>query len=471
MSFNGPADATRYLLQRTGINGFHGASRLIFSGEEPIVSSPNAYGCAAASALGALSLCIAEFWRARSGRDQEIEIDLRRAVLCGLRSVFLLQQNGSGFTVGSVRRRESNFFRTRDGRSIYLVRMLDYAHLLPRLLGVLRCSNDHAAVTEAVGQWNADELEEALARTSAFGVVSRSPSQWLAHPQGAWLAARPGLEVRKMGDSRPEPPKDGIGPLGGMRVLDASHVIAGPTVGRTLAEHGAEVLRVAAPYQPDLHQVMIDTGFGKRSAFIDLDQVEDTRHLRDLASNADVFIESWRPGAMRRKGFGPEDLAKLRPGIVYVSLSCFGDAGPWAARGGYEPIGQVASGLATLEGSEADPRLSPTITMNDYLSAYLAAAGAAAALLRRSREGGSYHVTTSLTQSSMWVLQQGLRPENQRRPASEQDWSLHEGWMTNTECAFGDLRHISPVVDFSETTAAWRTPPEPFGASQPLWAC
>ncbi len=124
-------------------------------------------------------------------------------------------------------------------------------------------------------------------------------------------------------------------PLDGVRVLDMSHVIAGPATGRMLAEHGAQVLHVTPPLEQEGMPVVMDTGFGKRAAYIDLNQVEDVAQLRDLARSADIFIQSWRPGALARRGFSPQDLAAIRPGIIYVSISCYGAEGPWAARGGY----------------------------------------------------------------------------------------------------------------------------------------
>ncbi|MDM0014838.1 CoA transferase [Variovorax sp. J22P168] len=464
--------ALQLLLTLIGLPEPSTSARVVLTSRDAVVPSANRYAAATAAALGAYGAAIAAFWALRTGRQQEVEIDERRAVLHGLRSVFLLRQSGHGYSVGGIGAqglRANNFFMTRDGRQIYLLRMFDYPHLVPALLGVLRCPNTHDDIAHAVSHWDAFELEDALARAKAVGVVSRSPREWLAHPQGQWLAERPGVEVRRIGDSAPEPFQDGDRPLSGIRVLDASHVIAGPATGRTLAEQGAQVLRISAPYQPDPQQMVIDLGFGKRSAFIDLNHVEDARQLRELAMKADVFIESWRPGAMERRGFSPEDLMRLRPGIVYVSLSCYGSGGPWRERAGYEPIGQAATGLSMMEGGKDHPALAPTVTMNDYLSAYLAAAGVASALVRRAREGGSYHVSTSLAQSSMWVLQQGAHSEAEGQSVCGLDSPTPANWMSRTESAFGLLEHCAPVTQFSETPGFWACPPQPLGAAQPVW--
>lgn len=458
--------ALQRLLERVGLQRSDAGGRVSFLGSDPVVPSRSRYGAATAAALAAQAVGVAAVWRMRSDEGQDIRVDLRRAVTHGLRTAPLLRQNGHSFRVGAMSRSD-NYFPTRDGRFIYLMRTMDYPHIVPPLLDVLRCPNELHALQAAVRKWDAHALEEALAESRAFAAIARTPEEWLAHPQGRWLAERPGVEVLRIGDSPAQPFGPAPRPLSGLKVLDASHVIAGPSTGRLLAEQGADVLRVSAPHQPDPQHIVIDTGLGKRNAFIDLNLQEDVARLRALASQADVFIESWRPGAMEKRGFGPAELAGLRPGIVYVSLSCYGCGGPWADRAGYEPIGQAASGLAVVEGGNDTPRGAPTVTMNDYLTAYLAAAGIMGALVRRAREGGSWHVRTSLTQSSMWVLAQGLLPASAAVPAQPEP--VPAQWMASMDSAFGRIDHVAPVVEYSRTPSCWERPPQPLGASPAAW--
>jgi crotonobetainyl-CoA:carnitine CoA-transferase CaiB-like acyl-CoA transferase len=451
------------LLERAGL-GTDAAAGVTFSGDDPVVSSRLRYGAATASALAANAAGVAALWQHRTGRGQRIGVDLARAVHVGLRTTFHLRQNGHAFRVGSWTRGE-NFFRTADNRIVYLLRNNGRGTITQDLVGLLRASNDTVGIAEAVRGWRADELETALAERKLPGVIVRQPEEWLAHEQGQWLAARPGFSIEKIGDSPAEPLGPAKRPLDGLRVLDASHVIAGPAVGRLLAEQGGDVLHVANPAEQETIPVHIDTGFGKRSAFIDLNRVDDVGQLRRLAQQADIFIQSWRPGALQRRGFGPETLAALRPGIIYVSISCYGHEGPWAERGGYEPIGQAVSGLCTVEGTPEAPRNAPTVTMNDFLAAYLAGAGIMGALLRRCREGGSYHVSTSLAQASMWVLQQGLLPARPDAP----EYTPGPDDLDSRDCAFGCVIHARPVARYSDTPAYWDPPPQPAGASLPQW--
>src|SRR5262249_40849944 len=156
--------------------------------------------------------------------------------------------------------------------------------------------------------------------------------EWARHPQAAAIASLPLMEVVKIGDSPPEKLPDGDRPLSGIRVLDLTRVLAGPTCARTLAEHGADVLKITAAHLPSLGSQEFDAGHGKLSAHLDLGEPKDVETLHGLVREADVFSQGYRPGTLAARGFSAEGLAQLRPGIVVVSLCAFGHAGPWASR-------------------------------------------------------------------------------------------------------------------------------------------
>jgi hypothetical protein len=254
---------------------------------------------------------------AQALRGTRVEVDLARAVHLGLRTTFNLRQHGHAFNVGSTSR-TSNFFLTRDGRHIYLLRNNGRGTITENLIGLLRCPNSTEGIAAAVGQWDSHELEEALAAIKLPGVVARTPEEWLAHPQGRLLAAQPGLTIRKLGDSAPEPFAPAERPLSGIRVLDASHVIAGPSTGRLLAEQGAEVLQVSNPAERETQQIIMDLGFGKRAAYIDLQRVQDVAQLRKLAAQADVFKHH---GQLRRRD---RRVVRVRRGADHHA-DCVGD--------------------------------------------------------------------------------------------------------------------------------------------------
>ncbi len=440
-------------------------------GAEPAVPSRHRLATASAVALAAHGVAIAAIWRRRSGRGQSVDIDLCQAAVPGLCTSDHLRQNGHTVDRGRNPAMAANFFAAKDGRRLYILRAPAYVPHMLRLLDFFHCANTTEALAAAVSRWRSDELEEALAERKIIGTIARTREEWLAHPQGQWLAARAPVEIEKIGESAPEPFAPAARPLSGVRVLDMAHVLAGPVTTRVLAEQGADVLHVSAPHQLDQFVHVIDTGAGKRRAFVDLDR-GGAAQVQKLAAEADIFVHSWRPGSLERHGLAPAEMARRRPGLIYVTVSCYGYGGPWAQRGGYEPIGQTASGLAVAEGSLDEPLLAPTFTLNDYATAYLAAAGTLGALVRRAREGGSYHVKASLTRTSMWVLELGalpreLWPDRSRgRPALAKPRPQD---MMRTPSPFGEIEHPAPVTRFSETKAFWELPPQPWGASQPEW--
>ena len=180
------------------------------------------------------------------------------------------------------------------------------ARVVPRAGGaparkVIGEGDDIAAL---VKRWDAQALEDALAEAGTCGAMVRTPEEWKAHPQAAAVAELGRLSVKKIGESEPEPVGDGVRPLGGVRALDLTRVLAGPACGRTLASHGADVLLLNKEGMPNVPAFVLDTSHGKRSAHLDLDIEPDA--LRDLVAGADVFTQGYRGGALDKRGFGAE---------------------------------------------------------------------------------------------------------------------------------------------------------------------
>src|SRR5437667_6416608 len=148
-------------------------------------------------------------------------------------------------------------------------------------------------------------------------------------------------------------------------------------------------------------RLVIDNGRGKLSTFIDLGKESGRDMLAGLACDADIFVQGYRPGAVKGNGFGPEELVRLRPGIVYISLCAYGHEGPWANRRGFDSLVQNANGINHSEAEAAgaqQPKPLPCQAI-DHASGYLMAFGAMAALTRRTTEGGSWHVRVSRAQT------------------------------------------------------------------------
>ena len=250
-----------------------------------------------------------------------------------------------------------------------------------------------------------------------------------------------------------------------MRVLDLTRVLAGPTCARSLAEHGADVLKISAAHLPDMGMVELDTGIGKLAARLDLRMDQDLRALRELVREGDVFSQSYRPGSLAARGFSPEALAQLRPGIVYVSLSAWGLSGPWSARRGFDSIVQSVSGMAHAQGGAGKPSLLP-VSAIDYVSGYLMAFGTMLALERRAREGGSWLVRVALARVGKWITDLGaVGPGGVEELRSD----LLQDLLTESDAPDGRITHLRPVLRMSKTPPRWERPPVPLGFHSPAW--
>jgi len=354
-------------------------------------------------------------------------------------------------------------WRTRDGR--WYLPHFNLPHLHDRVIGVLKCKSDADAVANAVAAWDSHDLEEAVAAARACGSIVRSNTEWLEHPHGKILSGKPLIEITKIGDSAPLPfPEDGR-PLSGIRVLDLTRILAGPIAARTLAEHGADVLMVTAKHLPQVPEHVMDTSHGKRSCFLDLNRAEDVATIKKLVRNADVFSQGYRPGIMDKLGMNPEQLAAERPGIIYLSVSCYGHGGPFSNRGGWEQIAQCTTGICLDNGDER-PKLLPASAC-DYTTGYNGAYGVLLALARRAREGGSYHVRVSLCRSGMYIYKQG----HVRYPEAEMGLSRAEldSIIIETKGGHGTLKHLGPVLSLSETKPYWDKPSPVLGSSKAEW--
>lgn len=418
-------------------------------------------GPMACAALGATGLAAAALWQSRSGKLQRVGVDMRAATLA-MTSATYLRVNGEPVKSWDP---VTGYYPVRDGQWVYLHG--NFAHLRDGLLKLFGVPNDAAALRKALQNWSAAEVEAAAGERGLCGVSVRTRAAWEAHPQALATATLPLIEMTRIGDAPPRAFNEGARPLSGVRVLDLSRVIAGPMSARTLAEHGATVLQVGASHLPSIESLVIDTGFGKQSCAINLETAGGSEQLHELIDGTDVFLNAYRPGTLERRGFSPAALAKRRPGIIYVTITAFSRAGPWAQRRGYDTLVAAASGL-TWSGA-GDPARLPCQPL-DYLTGYLGAFGAMLALQRRAEEGGSWHVQLSLERTSAWIRE--MTDTLGREPslaAAEPPASTINDLYAETPSRFGMLRHLKPVVQMAETPARWTAPPVPLGSDPAAW--
>lgn len=440
------------------------------SGAEPALPSAFRMGAAAQATIAAATAAVAEIHHRRGGPAQQAMVEMREAALeFGSERYLRLGDAAAPARWDDI----AGTYRCGDGRWVRL--HTNFPHHRAGVLRLLGCEGTRAAVGEALRRWEGFAFEQAAAEAGMCVAAMRSFAEWDAHPQGQAVAGLPPVRLERIGAAPPTPlPPLAARPLQGIRVLEATRVIAGPVCGRTLAAHGADVLHLSAAHLPSFDDLLPDTGRGKRSAALDLRSSEGQAALRRLVAGADVFVQGYRPGAVAAHGFGPEALAALRPGIVCTSLSAYGEVGPWGGRRGFDSLVQTASGFNHAEAVAAgadpanpDPKPLPVQAL-DHASGFLLAFGTLAALLRRAEEGGSWKVTVSLAGTGQWLRGLG-RLENGfgvPMPTMEDLGDLLETGPSG----FGRLTALRHSGRLPETPPFWALPPVPLGTHRAEWA-
>ena len=439
--------------------------RVQLTGADPALPSSFRVGTAAQATIAAAGLAATEIWRQRAKRTQTVAADMRHAAVEFRSERYVLLD---GKPHGSPWDKIAGVYRAGDGRTVRL--HTNFPHHRDGMLKLLGCDYEREAVQAALMKWQGEAFETAAAEARLVATMMRSPAEWAAHPQGQAVARLPLFEITRIGEAPAHPlPRGAERPLSGIRVLDLTRVIAGPVCGRTLAGHGADVMRITAPHLPGLPGLDTDMGRGKLSASIDLRATDDRDWLRTLAREAHIFVQGYRPGGIAGRGFSPEALAEMRPGIVVVTLSAYGHEGPWASRRGFNSLVQNASGINVAEAEAAGvpaPKELPAQAL-DHATGYLMAFGAMMALARKAQEGGSWQVRVSLAQTGHWLsqlgrLQGGFDCLDPKR-ADVGDL------LDEAETPFGRLTFVRHAAVLSETPAFWARPPVKLGTHAPVW--
>ena len=434
------------------------------AGEDPVLPSSFAVGAAAQSTIAAAALAACELGHLRGVARQQVAVDMRHAAL-DCTGWFSLDGR-----VPDLWDSFSGLYRCADG----WVRIhANFAHHREGALRLMKL--DPAAATRAEAEavmatWRALDFENAAAAQGLVATALRRFDEWDASPQGRAIAAQPLFTIERIGDAPPRalpPLREDQRPLTGLRALDLTRILAGPVGGRALAAYGADVMLVNSPHLPNIESIA-ETSRGKLSAHVDLRTEAGRATLRQLAAEAHVFVQGYRPGGIAALGFGPAELARLAPGIVCVSLTAYGTQGPWAHRRGFDSLVQTAMGFNHAEGEgegagDGKPRPLP-MQILDEATGYLIAFGAAAALWRQQQEGGSWHVQVSLAQTGQWLRGLGRVPGGLSiaRPDLKP-------YLETSASGFGELTALRHSAQLSRTPAAWPRPSMPPGSHVPAW--
>ena len=464
MSETNPKDVLAALWRDAG----HAEAALAYaelSGADPVLPSSFAIGTAAQASIAGAALAAGELWRLRSGRSQGVRIDMRSAAIEFRSERYLLLD---GKPCPEYHDEIAGLYRCGDGRWVRLHTNLP--HHRDGTLALLGCSHDRTAVRRTLDGWGGEALEQEAADAGLVITMCRSFGEWDTHPQGRAIAKLPLFSIEQIGDAPAEPLSAADRPLAGIRVLDLTRIIAGPVCGRTLAAHGADVLLITASHLPGMQPLVIETGRGKLSAQLDLRDERARESLAGLIRDADVFVQGYRSGAIAAFGFGPQDVARLRPGIVYVSLCAYGHEGPWATRRGFDSLVQTASGFNSAEAEAAgakEPKPLPAQVL-DHATGHLMAFATMSALARRAERGGSWQVRCSLAQTGYWIRQLGRR---NGMSCPDPGFEDVRDRLEDTASGFGKLTAVRHAPVMTETQSYWARPSVPLGTHPPAWPC
>lgn len=437
---------------------------LDLAGSDPVLPSSFRIGSAAQASIAAAALAAAELRHQAGAPRQRVSVDMRHAAI-EFRSEQYLSIGGK--PPQAYADHLSGIYRTGDDRFLRL--HMNFPHHRERVTGLLGCAPTREAIQKALMKWGAIAFEMAAYEHGGVVAAMRSPEEWMAHAQAAAIATVPAIRIEKIGEAPSRPLPAGSRPLSGLRVLDLTRIIAGPVAGRTLAAHGADVMLISAPNLPFIDWLAKDTGRGKLSAYADITTPEGKSSLQRLITEADIFLQAYRPSALANHGLGPADVSMLRPGIIYVSLSAYGEAGPWAERRGFDSLVQTATGFNDSEAQAAGvdgPKELPCQAL-DHASGYLLAFGAVMARIRQSQEGGSWLVRASLASTGRWIWNLG-RVEN--------GFSCHisslddaESFLETSNTPFGTFRAVRHAAKLQDTPAVWTRPSVPLGTHPARW--
>lgn len=433
------------------------------TGSDPVVRTSLKAAETGAAAIAASGMAAAWLWSLRHAERQTVRVD-GTAATAAMQSYKFMKV--AGRAPERVMDELTTAYRLKDGRWIYL--HCNFPNLAEKNCSALGAQQTPGSLRDKVAQWDGPALEDRLFDAGGCGAFVRSEQEWRALPQAAAVVAQRPVEIVRIGDAPVEPLPPGDRPLSGVRVLDLTRVLAGPTCAKNLAEHGADVLRISRAGLADSGVLDFDTGVGKLSVNLDLREPAQMEQMRELVRGCDVFSQAYRPGALDARGLSPQDVAALRPGIVHVTLNAWGFDGPWSGRRGYDTVVQAANGFA-WNGAGEPPLFTP-VAQQDYVAGYLMAFGAMAALARRATEGGSWQVRVSLAACGEWIRNHGtVAPAEFERCAPQVLDALVQPWLQQSASPAGAITHLGPVTWMSQTPPRWVRPVPEAGSSPPIW--
>lgn len=413
----------------------------------------------AAASIGAVGLALTEWCDVNGAPSGGVALDRRLASLW-----FSFSIRPDGWSLPPAWDAIAGDYRTADG---WIRLHTNAPHHRTAALRVIETAAQREKVAAAVALWQADALETAIVSAGGCAAAMRSRSQWLAHPQGVAVAAEPLVHSEQEGDAGDMNRRfNAARPLKGIKVLDLTRILAGPTATRVLAGFGADVLRIDPPdwEEPSLAP---DVTLGKRCARLNLKTEAGRAVLRTLVREADIFVSGYRADALEGMGFGAETRRALNPGLIDVSLDAYGWSGPWARRRGFDSLVQMSAGIAKagMRASGGDRPAPLPVQAIDHATGYILAAAAIRGLVTRQHAGCGSRWRTSLARVAEFLsVLPASETSAQFPPLSDADFT-----PAIEKTAWGPAHRLRPPLTMTGRTITWDRPAGRLGADDARW--
>lgn len=411
-------------------------------GADPVLPSRIPIGEIAGVALAGLGSAAADLAAEAGGKPGAVKTSVVEGALT---TIGFSAQRLNGEPL--ARTNQSNPFvhcyEAQDERWIYLHG--GFPKLAAGLADVLSVSREatFAHLQAAVTDWDAQDLEDRIAERGLCAAIVRSNDEWIAHPQGGALEAELTVTVEPLTDDLHWQPH-ATRPLEGLRVLDLTRVLAGPTCGKYLAALGADVTNIRSESVPHVPSFLLETGVGKSVLQADLTDPAQLDQVRALAMNSHVVVQGYRPGVVEGLGLDATSLRDAGWAGIYGSINCYGHVGPWADRAGWEQLAQAASGMAHAEGRKGRPEQVPA-ALNDYVTGLLMAN----AVTRQLATGTAADLLGSLCQTAGWIMRTGA----DRTPADA--IGIGTPTLQTRQTDAGPHQHLSPGFSVEGLSIGW----------------
>ncbi|MGO9682508.1 MAG: CoA transferase [Beijerinckiaceae bacterium] len=417
----------------------------------------------AAGLFSAFGASIAEVGVSRGLPGQDVAVDRRHATLL-FNDANYHYLNGVLILGGEIEVRVNSFYETSDGK--WMCFNGAYSHLRNGILNYFDAANNMDALAAGVRKHSAAEIEADFEKLGLCVAPMHTYAEWLEHPQGKILAASTVISIKRHGDAKNRIlPEAKWRPLEGVRVIDITHVIAGPWLTRVLAEQGADVISIRNPLYDFLYPAIFAESYGKKQIFSNFKSEKGKNRLAELIKSADVLVWGYHYPALERLGFSLDTLKALNPNLVLVHESAWGATGPWANRKGWEQLAQTTCGAVALVSEARGQNHLIGALPCDFGTGYLGAIGVMSALRQRQEQGGFWTVEATLARTIMQVL--SLPPAKEDAvPVSNEEMPKY---LIDQKSALNGatFTRLAPGARLSKTPSFAATGPAILGAHDP----